>query len=291
MPHLDGPLNLQGLAAFAQFALAYGTKIRPLHIRQIARDVYIANVKTILIRARCHPRSIAELFIGEHGNAFHPHRAETARMRAKRGMDFLHLRRAKNCRAQRAAKFGLIDLVVAAHQHDGRFIFGDENQRFDLCFRGDVVRCLREVIDGLHLRRGKLFQFARAHARGRGGCALAVCLLEVGGVRAVFRVRHFAFARGRGHHKFVRMFAAHYTGVRLHRKRRQAASFENLDVRIVHFLVTHHRRFIGNIEAVRVFHYELPRAHQPKARADFIPKLSLDLVKINGCLPIRMQLR
>ena len=89
----------------------------------------------------------------------------------------------------------------------------------------------------------------------------------------------------------MRMFAAHHTGIRLHRKRRHAATLKNLHVRVVHFLITDRCRFIGYIEAVRVFHNELARAHQPKTRANFIPKLGLNLVKIDGGLSIRLQLR
>src|SRR5882762_1889967 len=69
--------------------------------------------------------------------------------------------------------------------------------------------------------------------------------------------------------------------VRIFRHCLQSASPENRHVSVIHFLVADLRLFVGGIKTVGVFHDEFPGAHEAKARANFIAKLGLNLIKVS----------
>ena len=61
-------------------------------------------------------------------------------------------------------------------------------------------------------------------------------------------------------------------------------------VGVVHVLVAGLGPGLALIEAVGVLHDELPGAHEPEAGPDLVPELGLDLVEIQGHLPVGVHL-
>ena len=145
---------------------------------------------------------------------------------------------------------------------------------------GNVERILFQIFNGLYSRCIK--GLCLSGALGWCGCggALAGCFFKVGAVAAVFGVGHFALAGLGRHHEFMRVIAAHYTGVCLHGKSLHAAPLKNAHVGVVHFLVADKGGFVIGVKAIGIFHDEFARAHEAKARADFIAEFGLYLIKI-----------
>jgi hypothetical protein len=67
-------------------------------------------------------------------------------------------------------------------------------------------------------------------------------------------------------------------------------AFKETHVGVLHGHVALDRALVGGVERVRVHHDELAGAHQAEARADLIPELGLDLIKILRELAVRIQL-
>ena len=86
----------------------------------------------------------------------------------------------------------------------------------------------------------------------------------------------------------MRKLAAHHAGVRFDPDRLEAAPSEDAGVGVVHFPVTGLRGLVRRVEAVSIFHDEFLRAHQSEAWADFVAELGLNLIKVLGHLPIRI---
>ena len=57
-------------------------------------------------------------------------------------------------------------------------------------------------------------------------------------------------------------------------------------IRVIHPLVTSLRPRFVLIEAIGVLHDKFPAAHETEARSDLVPKFCLDLIAIQGQLPI-----
>ena len=84
----------------------------------------------------------------------------------------------------------------------------------------------------------------------------------------------------------MRMISTHDAGIRLHRKRLNPASLKNAHIGIVHFLVTNQGSLVSGIEAISILHNKFARPHEAKTGANFISKLCLHLIKIDGQLPV-----
>ncbi len=61
---------------------------------------------------------------------------------------------------------------------------------------------------------------------------------------------------------------------------------EDARVRVVHLPVARHHAGVVDVEAVRVLHDELARAHHAEAGPDLVAELGLDLVEVDRHLPV-----
>ena len=82
MSDLNRPLRLQGLAAFgAGLAFRYHPQISPLSNLDVAPERHIAQMKTVLVRARRHTFGAAQAFIRVDLQVTNSNRAQTSGMR------------------------------------------------------------------------------------------------------------------------------------------------------------------------------------------------------------------
>ena len=79
---------------------------------------------------------------------------------------------------------------------------------------------------------------------------------------------------------------AHISAVGLYGCRLQSAACENALIRLVHRPVALIRAFGIGVEAVRILHDELLRAHQTETRTRLVTELRLDLVDRDGKLTV-----
>ena len=82
--------------------------------------------------------------------------------------------------------------------------------------------------------------------------------------------------------------AADGAGIRLHHLEGQAAAAEDAVIGVVHPAVAGFGAGFIRVEAVGVLHDEFPPPDQSEAGPDFIAKLHLDLVEVEGQLPVGM---
>lgn len=174
----------------------------------------------------------------------------------------------------------------------------DVDQGFNLTPGGNVVGRFFKGFNGLDAGRFEFFDrrqgngvlrifFGHNRLRiGEGRLQRAGGFFKVGGVAAARIEDDFTFADFGRRHEFVRVLAAHNTGVGFHWQGVEAAAAEDLNISVVHFLVAGLRRFFGGVKAVSVFHNEFPRPHQAKSRADFVAELRLDLVEVDRELAV-----
>src|SRR6185437_1745555 len=66
----------------------------------------------------------------------------------------------------------------------------------------------------------------------------------------------------------------------------EAEAREDSRVRVVHRAIRHHQRIAVDVERVRVLHQEFAPAHYAEARPYLVAELDLDLVEVDGQLPV-----
>ena len=81
--------------------------------------------------------------------------------------------------------------------------------------------------------------------------------------------------------EFVRTRAANRAVISNHRTEIETQASEDARIGIVHRLVSLFEGGFVQVEGVSILHNEFARTHHPKARANLITELGLDLVKIN----------
>ena len=180
-----------------------------------------------------------------------------------------------------------IDFVVPADQDRHRPVLGLIDQGLDDVGGHDLEKG-RHFLHGAHVGGGHRL---RSVAHRRTGLARRQChlgLLQVGGIVATGAGGQQVLAGVRQDHEFVGKAAADGAGIRLHHLEGQAAAAEDAVVGVVHPAVAGlGAGFIG-VKAVGVLHDEFPPPDQSEAGPDLIPKLHLDLVEIEGQLPVGM---
>ena len=181
--------------------------------------------------------------------------------------------------AENAAEFVFVDVAIAANQDRDRRAVDVVNQRFNdalrfrLQERANLVDRVRA--GGVQLRDFLQHRVFRTDVNRFADFRF----FDVRRVTAGRAVHDVVFAvRGRNH-KLVRRVAADRAGLRFDRQIREAATFENAAVSVVHILVRFVQRLNIRVEAVRVLHQEFARAQKAELRTLFVAELRLDLVK------------
>ena len=189
--------------------------------------------------------------------------------------ELLLARRPERGAAERVAELDVVDLVVAAHEHqDEPAAVHDHRVRLDQRARGHAERVR-------HRRHRRLAR--RVHALGRvqplqrHGLRLGRGHLDVG--RVAGRQRHVVLARRAGRHVLVRADAAHRPHVGLHPVPLQPAAVEDPVVGRAVLLVAHVEPLGVAVERVRVLHDELARPQHTGARARLVAALELEVVE------------
>ena len=205
--------------------------------------------------------------------------------------DFRFGRKTRIAHAGQLGEFDFIDQMIAAHQreHEVRFSIGvlahqrdrfDRAREFDPEQRRDVIAgFLRRRIDLAHrFRRGG----TPAWCNGLGGFHVRCVIRNVGKCNRVL-------ARIGQHVKFLRGIATDFAAVGLHRAESQSKSGEDAAVGVVHVAIFADQILVAEVERIGVLHQELACTHDPKARADLVAELDLDLVEIDRQLLVRLQ--
>jgi hypothetical protein len=134
---LDGAPDLQGLAGgWRRFTGLHGAQVRPLTSTLMSRSMETCEDGNRPRWRRWSCRARRAAFIGEDpdpgdhcGNL---HRARGTGFRAEQSHDSSGVAGSEARRPVRAREFGLVQLVVAAHQDKDRLAVGDVDQRLDL---------------------------------------------------------------------------------------------------------------------------------------------------------------
>ncbi len=296
MPNFDRPPDLQFLAGVdGEFTGFDGAKIRPCIDLDVAVDFDVSQVEAVFVCAGGHASGAAQGFVGDHPQ-FAPARqrtgdgAEAAGVRAHGLEDFLGCGCAENGGAEADGEFGLVQLVVAANEHDDRLAFGDIDECFDLVVGLDVIGRGRQRFDGDDARRCELFRGGpRARGRGGGDRSPAGRFLNVRRVRAGFAVHHFILAGLGGDHELVRVGPSDHARVGFDGEALEPAAIEDALIGVVHAAVAFHGALLVHVEAVGVLHDELLCAHEAEARADFVAELDAHLVEVYRHLPVGIE--
>ncbi|MBV6390454.1 MAG: hypothetical protein JNIBNLAF_02155 [Nitrosomonas europaea] len=82
--------------------------------------------------------------------------------------------------------------------------------------------------------------------------------------------------------KFMRSAAAYCAGISSDCTELQADPGKNSAVRFLHETIGLLQTIHIGMKGISILHDEFPRAHHAKSRTDFITKLSLNLVEIDG---------
>ena len=133
--------------------------------RDVPLHVDAGQVHVVGVGAGGHPAPAAQREVREHGQVGDADRAEAARQRAERRLDFVGLGRADRHRAGRVDQLLVRQRMVAAQQHQRQLAVDDLHQRLDLPVGGQAVLG-DQVLDGPHARR---VQPGRAGAGLAGG--------------------------------------------------------------------------------------------------------------------------
>ena len=104
----DGAPDAQGLAAIrTSLARLRQAQIAPLLDTNVAFDINVAQMKSVLVRARGHVGGAAQRLVRINRQILHAHRAQAAGMRLQRRENLLRLGGAKRCRAERRRSVSL----------------------------------------------------------------------------------------------------------------------------------------------------------------------------------------
>ena len=242
LPHFD-----------AGFAGADGAQVEPCGHLDVALDGDILEMEAVLVRAGGHVVGALQAFVGINfyvgGNI--DDRAERAGFGAEQRDEFPQAwPDARPRRRSWPANLVSFNWSSPRIRMMIGFAVGDVNQRLDLAVGGNAVGRLGQRLDGHDAGRGKFFDGRADFARGGFGNA-AGGFFDVRRVTAGFAEGDFVLAGFGGDHEFVRIIAADDAGVRLHRKRLQAAARENARVGVIHFFVAGHGAFVRGVEANR----------------------------------------
>src|SRR5262249_20067462 len=88
--------------------------------------------------------------------------------------------------------------------------------------------------------------------------------------------------------KFVGIISPNGPRDGFHRTEVETASFKNSFIGFVHLPISFERLLFIHVKRISVLHYELTAPHKTKTGTNLIPKLGLDLIKIEGELSIRI---
>jgi hypothetical protein len=289
VPDLDAAVDLQRrLAARAGIAGDDGRDVGVLRLRKIAAGIDAAEVKVFLVAADDPVDAALQRRVGDHARRLRPDRAAVADRAARRFFEARVGHHLHPLHAGDVLDLDLVPFAVAAHEdHEAAFV-GVEDERLDE-LRGRLAEEAADVVDRLRARR---VQFGDCFARR--GLRLVVeelrrRLLHVCAVAAA-RARHDGvLARLRQDHELVRGAAADVAGVGLDRHVVERAAAEDGAVGVAHFLVRLVERRRGGVERVRVLHGELAPAHEAEARPHFVAEFGLDLIEVDGELPVRVE--
>ena len=179
----------------------------------------------------------------------------------------------------------VVQLPVAAQQHRHRLaLVGLDDQGLDQALGGNLQK-EGHLLDRFAGRGQHLFELLRgSRRRDRGGFDFR--LLHIGRVLAAVAGDDGVLARFGQHHEFMGVGAADGTGLGLDGAVLEAAALEDTPVGLVHLLVGAVRPRLVQVEGVGVLHDEFAAAHQAETGPDFVAEFSLDLVEIEGQLPV-----
>src|SRR5215472_7788912 len=177
MADLDPPHQLQRRSASgAWLAGGYLTQIRPAAGGDVTVDVDPGEVYVVSVRTGGHLAAALQREIRDDRQILDAYCAQAARQRAEHCPDLVRLRGADVGHAGRVDELLVLQLMIAAEQHQGRLTLDDLDQGLDLAVRGQAVsgsqvldrpdtwrvqpdRCIRTraVLDRGQ-RRGRLLQ-------------------------------------------------------------------------------------------------------------------------------------
>ncbi len=191
--------------------------------------------------------------------------------------------------AKQILQFDLLHLVIATHQDGNRLAVSQINK----CFHKLLGRDIQKLGNGLDLAFARsLYFFHGQQIRSSGSGNLhGPCFFHIGGIAAVLTDNNGILASISQHHEFTRKAAADGAGIRLNCSKFQATAAENTMVGPVHFFIGFTGGLICGVKTVTILHNKFPTTHESESRPDLIPKLGLDLVKIDGQLTVGMDIQ
>ncbi len=127
-------------AVRARLALGDLAQVDPAGHLDVTVDVHIANMDVVAVRSGHHPASPLEGEVGENGHLAHPDGSQAPGMSPERFEDFLRAGRT-HCGGEGGVyQFLLLEVVVAAQQHQGELPIDHVDQGLDLPHRVGVAR-------------------------------------------------------------------------------------------------------------------------------------------------------
>ena len=282
--HLDAAGDVDvGLAALGADAALEGLgHVHVADLADVAGDVEADVVPVVLAGPGGEPLDALEAVVVHHGHALG--QADGA---GEAGVDAavpgddggVHLG------LEEVAQLGLIDVQVAADEHDHEGIVGVAliHDRLAGLLRLDLEE-FAQLLDGLavggvHLLEGRDLAGRVGQQAGRR--------LHVGAVVAVAAQHDGVLADVGQQHVLVGDLAAHHAAVGGHRHHLgHAAAGVDAVVGVVAAHVVLLQILLGGVEGVGVLHGELAHADQAAAAAGLVAELGLDLVDHEGILGV-----
>src|SRR4029078_12989954 len=128
----------RAFAVRTRLTLFYRSEARPLVYSDVSFDRHTTKMVIVLVRAGGHIASTSQRLIGDHSrdpwvsSAAHTHRTKRSRRSAEGIANLLGLCGSYIDCATRVDEFGLVQLVVSAHQNQSKLVVEHITERFFL---------------------------------------------------------------------------------------------------------------------------------------------------------------